>query len=62
MKDAGSEMAEFAQQHQDLERSLPSEVATKWRTEVEAWEADPCKLNPFEHVTISAYMDHVIPE
>ncbi|KAF8337834.1 hypothetical protein F5887DRAFT_890334 [Amanita rubescens] len=53
MKDAGSEMAEFAQEHQDLERSLSSEVATKWRTEVEAWEADSCKLNPFEHVTIT---------
>ena len=59
MKDAGADMADFTQQHQDLECSLPSDVVTKWRAEVEAWEADPCKPNPFEHVTISTYIFHI---
>lgn len=40
IKDAGSDMAEYRQQHQDLDCSLPSEVLTKWSMEVEAWEAD----------------------
>ena len=53
MKDAGSDMAEYVQQHQDLESSLPSDVLVKWGLQVEAWEADPSLLNPFEQVIIS---------
>lgn len=62
MKDASTDMADFTHQHQDLECSLPSDTVTKWRTEVEAWEADPGKPNPFEHVTISTYIVHAISE
>lgn len=53
MKDAGSDMAKYVQQHQDLESSLPSDVLVKWGLQVEAWEADPSLLNPFEQVIIS---------
>jgi hypothetical protein len=59
IKDAGSDMAEYRQQHQDLQRSLPSEIITKWRMEVEAWEADPSVLNPFEQVIISRLLLHI---
>ena len=46
-------MADYVQEHHDLECSLPSDVVVKWGMEVEAWEADPSLPNPFEQVMIS---------
>lgn len=48
-------MAEYVQQHRDLEHSLPSDVLAKWGMEVEAWEANPSLSNPFEQVIISKH-------
>jgi hypothetical protein len=56
MGDGGSDMADYVQQHQVLERSLSSDVLANltWRMEVEAWEAEaPSLPNPFEQVIIS---------
>ncbi|KAF8346436.1 hypothetical protein F5887DRAFT_1101424 [Amanita rubescens] len=56
MGDASSDMADYVQQHQVLERSLSSDVLVNltWRIEIEAWKAEvPSPPNLFEQVIIT---------
>ena len=55
IKEAGADKAEYTFQHEQLESSLPLNALKQWQEEVEAWERDPSKSNPFEQMVTSAY-------
>ena len=55
IKEAGADKAEYRFQHEQLESSLPIDVLKQWKKEVEAWERDPSKPNPFEQMVTSMY-------
>ncbi|KIM37573.1 hypothetical protein M413DRAFT_56267, partial [Hebeloma cylindrosporum] len=45
---AAKDMAELTIAHQQLESTLPSASIDQWTKDLESWEADPSKPNPFE--------------
>ena len=48
-------MAEQTIAHQELESTLPSASIDQWTKDLEIWEADPSKPNPFE-ITVTGPM------
>lgn len=46
-------MVDHAQDHLDIQKTIPPALASKWTREVEAWESDPTKPNPFDGTVAS---------
>ncbi|KAG6828010.1 hypothetical protein H0H92_009670 [Tricholoma furcatifolium] len=46
---AASEMADHTIVHMEFSATLPEESVLKWTEEVEAWEKDPTKPNPYDN-------------
>jgi hypothetical protein len=55
IKEAGADRAEYTFQHKQLESSLPTNALKQWQEEVEAWERDLSRPNPFEQTVTSQY-------
>jgi hypothetical protein len=58
IKDALPEQQNHREALDDLEEGLRGEYSaalTQWRGQVEAWECDPSKPNPFERKAHSMY-------
>jgi hypothetical protein len=53
MKTAASEMHDHVISHHEYEAAIPLSSISSWTIEVEAWEKDRSKLNPFE-VTVNS--------
>lgn len=41
-------MLDHAEDHRELEQTVPGQMVAQWKVEVEAWEQDATKPNPFE--------------
>lgn len=59
--DAATHMAEYRIAHQQLESTLIDhpDVLKEWTEEIEAWENDPSKSNPFEREVKGAIFSYV---